>query len=145
MGVSHGPLLTLSLLTPTPQLLGYAAPRSPDVPKDVSCPSAIWGHVRVRGERGAVTGASSQQPRQRRAVPVSKSRARPRGGGGVGGWQGMGEAGGMHSHSNDTTAIDLLNAVAKETGHRLLKGTWLPGGDMTGTGHWALATHPGLG
>lgn len=33
--------------------------------------------------------------------------------GGLGGGEG-----GMPSHSNDTTAIDLLNAVAKETGHR---------------------------
>lgn len=64
------------------------------------------------------------------------------GGGGGGAWGGTG---GMPSHSNDTTAIDLLNAVAKETGHRLLKGTWLPGGDTIGTGHWALATHLGHG
>lgn len=38
--------------------------------------------------------------------------------GGVAGMGGPGEEGGMPSHSNDTTSIDLLNAVAKETGHR---------------------------
>lgn len=34
------------------------------------------------------------------------------------GMGGPGGEGGMPSHSNDTTSIDLLNAVAKETGHR---------------------------
>lgn len=65
----------------------------------------VWGwHGRLR-ELGAKRG---------RACAGERREAKP--GGGVG-WR-AGGAGGMPSHPNDTTAIDLLNAVATETGRR---------------------------